>query len=56
MSEKAPGDQNEPTEGPGNVSVDEPTETALSGERTDEFDRQADEGGSAGGTEGPHDG
>ncbi|MBW3594476.1 MAG: hypothetical protein KY391_02770 [Actinobacteria bacterium] len=56
MTEKRPGDQNDPTEGPGNVSVDEPTEPALSGDETDEFDRQADEGGSAGGTEEPHDG
>ena len=56
MSEKRPGDQNDPTEGPGNVSVDEPTETALSGEESDEFDRQANEGSSAAGTEEPHDG
>ena len=55
MTEKRPGDENDPTEGPGNVSVDEPTETALSGEEQDEFDRQADEGGT-GGAEEPHDG
>ena len=55
MSEKRPGDQNDPTEGPGNVSVDEPTAPALEGVEEDEFDRQADEGG-AGGTEEPHDG
>ncbi len=45
MSEKRSGDENDSTEGPGNVSVDEPTEPALSGEEQDEFDRHADEGG-----------
>ena len=51
MSER-PEDQNDPTEGPGNVSVDEPTDPALTGDETDEFDQQADEGG-ASGTEEP---
>ena len=55
MDEKHPGDQNDPTEGPGSVTVDEPTETALSGDEEDEFDRQAEEGG-AGGTEESHEG
>lgn len=56
MTEKRPGDQNDPTEGPGNVSVDEPTEPALSGDERDEFDREAEEGGTAGGTEEPDEG
>ena len=47
-------DQDDPTDGPGNVSVDEPTDPALSGEATDEFDQQAEEGGT-GGTEEPQD-
>lgn len=47
-------DKEDVTDGPGNVSVDEPTEPALSGDETDEFDRQAEEGG-AGGAETPQD-
>ena len=53
MTEKR-DEQNDPTDGPGNVSVDEPTEPALSGDETDEFDGQAEEGG-PGGAETPED-
>ena len=42
-SEEAADQPSGDTDGPGNVSVDEPTQPAMNDSDKDEFDKQADE-------------